>query len=623
MDVELIEIREFLAQHPPFAYLHARVLDGVPRYLTIRYLRRGSDFPPSGDEQAAVWIVRTGAVELRDHSQTLLEKLGEGDLYATPCLDDSSLPGHSGKVIEDSLFYLLPCPIFQELRRQHPDFDRHFERDLHTRLRHAIVQLQQRQGSTSSLMHLEAASLIKRTPITITPQQSIRQAAELMSNEHASSLLVLEDDKLCGIITDRDLRQRVVATGLDTSRPLSEVMTRDPLTLAGHAPAFEALLQMTRLHIHHMPVVDTQNRLMGIITASDILHQHNLNTVSLASSIRHCQDVESLVVVCQQLPELQAQLINSGLGSEQLTQALSAVNEGISQRLLELAEQQLGPAPVPYAWMVCGSQARREQTTVSDQDHALLLDDSYQPEQHDGYFAELARFVSDGLAACGFIYCPGDVMATNPIWRQPRKVWRSYFDQWINRPEPMSLMHSSIFFDMRTIYGEQGLFDNLQQEILQQCKSNTIFLTHLVANALHNRPPLGFFRQFVLIHDGKHDDTLDIKHHGIIPIVDLARVYALSAGLTPINTRERLKAAEACGILSHDGAQDLIHALEFISTLRARHQARQHVAGMPMDNYLSPDSLSRPERAQLKDAFVIIHTMQQTIERRYQSSRVS
>ncbi len=620
MDVELIEIRDYLAEHPPFDQLPDDLVAELPRQITVRYLRRGAEFPPVGEEQA-VWLLRTGAVEFRDGDGELMERLSEGEHHASPCSGGPTLPGQQGKVIEDSLFYVLSCSAFEALREQSPAFSNHFEKNLRARLQHAITQLQQHRGSSSNLMHVEAGSLIKRVPITISADKSIRQAADLMSRERASSLLVVEGEQLIGILTDRDLRQRCIAAGVDVARPLSEIMTANPQTLDSHAPAFEALIQMTRLHIHHMPIVDQKNQLKGIITASDILHQHNLNTVSLASTIRHCQGLDCLVEASQQLPELQAQLISNGMNAQQLTRALSAVTDGITQRLLELAEETLGPPPVPYAWMVAGSQARREQTTVSDQDNALLLSDDAQPE-HDKYFAELARFVSDGLAACGFVYCPGDVMATNPTWRQPRRVWRKYFDKWINSPEPMALMHSCIFFDMRPLYGDLELFKGMQQETLAQCKDNTIFLSHMAANALQYRPPLGFFRQLVLIHDGEHDDSLDIKHRGVIPVVDLARVYALSGGIAAINTHDRLKAAEELGVLSHDGAQDLQHALAFIATLRARHQAQQHMDGMAMDNYLRPDKLTRPERAQLKDAFSIINTLQQAMAARYQTGRM-
>ena len=570
MEGELIEIREFLARNPPFDGLPEAVLDGLPRQLVIRYLRRGSHFPPRENGEPALWLIRSGAVELRGPDQQLIEKLGEGDMHFDACLESPALPGQQGKVVEDSLFYLLSCEALQTLRLQHGEFSQYFERDLRSRLQHAIVQMQQYQGGDSRLMHVKVGALIRRAPVTIGAEASIRKAAEWMSSEQASSLLVVANERLVGILTDRDLRQRVIAAGIDADRPLGRIMTCDPQTLPVTATVFEAMIQMTRLHVHHLPILDEQGRLQGVITASDILHHYNLNTVSLASTIRHCHDLDSLATASRQLPELQAQLIRSGMGADQLTQALSAVSDGITRRLLEMAEERLGPAPIPYAWLVCGSQARREQTAVSDQDNALLLDDRCGPH-HDAYFEALARFVSDGLARCGFVYCPGNVMATNAVWRQPRKVWQGYFRKWVDSPDPKALMHASIFFDMRALYGDLDLFASMQHEVLQHCRKNSIFLAHLAANALHYRPPLGFFRQLVLIRNGEHDASLDIKHRGVIPIVDMVRVHALAAGLSATNTRQRIQAAESFGELSHDGAQDLLHALEFIATLRARH----------------------------------------------------
>jgi CBS domain-containing protein len=620
MDVELIEIREFLAEHPPFDHLPAEVLDTLPKRLAVRYLRRGTPFPPVDLAAAALPILRKGAIEFRDEQGELLEKLGEGDVYPAACLGaDETLPV-SGKVVEDSLLYLLPCAELEALRARFNDFNRHFEQSLRVRLEQAIAQQQQGHNGLSSLMHLEATALLQRSPVTISPDKSIREAAGKMTAERVSCLPVVDGEKLLGIVTDRDLRQRCIAAGVDTGEKVSTIMSDKLLTITGDTPAFEALLEMTRHHIHHLPLLDTEGRLHGIISASDILHHHSVNTVALAGAVRRCRDVDAVVEACRQLPELQAQLIASGLSAEQLTRALSTVVDGIGRRLLELAEERLGPPPVPYAWLVCGSQARREQTSVSDQDSALLIADTMQPE-HDAWFAELARFVSDALARCGFAYCPGEVMASNAKWRQPLSAWRRYFAGWINSPEPKALMHASIFFDIRVLYGDESLYQPLHEEMLQQCRNSTIFHAAMASNALHHRPPLGFFRQFVLVHDGKHDDTLDLKHNGIIPIVDLARVFALSAGLPQLNTRARLKAAEQAGALSHDGAEDLLHALEFIAALRARHQTQQHIDGEEMDNFVRPDSLSHLERSQLKDAFAVISSMQETLAHRYQTGR--
>ncbi|MFO7594380.1 MAG: DUF294 nucleotidyltransferase-like domain-containing protein, partial [Pseudomonadota bacterium] len=520
MDVELIEIRDFLAEHPPFDLLPDEVLDTLPKRLTVRYLRRGSDFPPKTEKSSAI-IIRMGAVELRDSNGELLEKLGEGELFAEACPDnDAALPAR-GRCVEDALLYLLPCEALQALREHHPDFNHHFEQSLRLRLQHAIQQLQQGQGNISNLMNIKAGDLIRRPPVTGEPEQSIRQAAQIMSEARVSSLLIIRNEQLLGIVTDRDLRRRCIAEGVETDRPVSTIMVGDIITFEMDGPAFEALLLMTRRQIHHLPLLSRNGELRGVITANDLLHQHSLNTVSIAGRIRRCLSTEELVETSRELPELQLQLIRSGMTALQMSHALSPVIDAISRRLISLAEERLGPPPVPYVWLACGSQARREQTAFSDQDNALLIADEMQPED-DTWFTELARFVSDGLARCGFEYCPGEVMATNPKWRQPLRVWRRYFEKWVNSPEPMALMHTSIFFDMRPLHGDETLYRALRDEVLPQCRNNTIFLAAMAANALKHRPPLGFFRQFVLVHDKEHDDTLDMKHRGVIPVVDLA-----------------------------------------------------------------------------------------------------
>jgi CBS domain-containing protein len=299
---------------------------------------------------------------------------------------------------------------------------------------------------------------------------------------------------------------------------------------------------------------------------------------------------------------------------------VSAITDALTSRLLDLAEAELGPPPVPYAWMAGGSQARREQSSHSDQDNALLIADHMKPED-DAWFAALAKAVNDGLNACGYVYCPGEVMASNPKWRQPLRIWRKYFTNWIERPDPMALMLSSVFFDLRPVRDPEGMFEELQEHVLTHSRANRIFIAYMAANALKHRPPLGFFRNFVLIHGGEHDHTFDLKHRGTVPVIDMARVHALAAGLQQVNTLERIEAAAAAGNLSREGAANLTDAMELIGTLRIRHQGQQLRRGQPADNFLSPDDLSPLERGHLRDAFVLINSMQESLGQRYQAGR--
>ncbi len=620
MDVELIEIREFLASHPPFDQLPAEVLERLPKELTIRYLRRGSAFPPGDEAPQGLYVIRKGAVDLRDADETLVTKLGEGDLYTASCLSDDPERQLQAVVVEDSLFYLLTCETLQRLRQSDERFDAHFTQSLGTRLRRARETQTETPRAGGSLLMVEVGALVNREPIAVVPATTIQAAAQTMTRERCSALLIMEQQRVVGIITDRDLRSRCIAEGIDCTRPVSDIMTRNLHKVTPDTPAFEALIVMTRLGIHHLPVVD-RDGVRGMVSTTDIIRFQSANAIYLVGGVRKCRSVEELVQTSRALPELQVQLVAAGANAYQLGQAISSVVDALTHRLVELAQQALGPAPVGFAWLAGGSQGRREQTVHSDQDNALLIADDYRAEAHGAYFEQLARFVNDGLNACGYYYCPGGVMAGNSQWRQPYSVWSRYFRDWISAPDRKAVMLAVNFFDLRVVYGDEMLYARLHAEVLRQTQANKIFVAYLANNAVANRPPLGFFRNFVLIGEGDHANTFDLKLRGILPVVDLARVYAMSAGIPEVNTVERLRASADAHSLSQEGADNLEDALEFIGTLRARHQTEQIKRGVPPDNYLPPEELSPLERNHLKDAFSAIRALQTALAQRYQTGR--
>jgi CBS domain-containing protein len=205
------------------------------------------------------------------------------------------------------------------------------------------------------------------------------------------------------------------------------------------------------------------------------------------------------------------------------------------------------------------------------------------------------------------------MMATNPRWRQPRRVWREYFAKWIAEPDEEAQMLASVMFDLRPISGDTRLFGNLQTETLEMARRNSIFVAHMVSNSLKHTPPLNLFRGFALIRSGEHKNMVDLKHSGVVPVVDLARVYALRGSIEAANTRERLEAAQEAGLMSDAGARDLIDAYDLIAETRLRHQAQQIRAGKKPDNFMAPGQLSELERNHLRDAFMVIKTMQSAV----------
>jgi CBS domain-containing protein len=458
---------------------------------------------------------------------------------------------------------------------------------------------------------MQVANLLTGPPVSCTPDTPILEAARTMRARDISSLAVVEEGALRGILTTTDLAQRVVAEGLDPALPVSRIMTAEPVTLPPTALASDVLHIMHERHIGHLPICEGP-RLVGMVSQTDLTRLQAVTSAQFVSDIASADTPEALARVTEGIPQLLVQLVGSGNRHEVVTRLITDVADAVTRRLIALAESELGPAPVPYAWLACGSQGRREQTGVSDQDNCLFLDDRATDDDM-AYFEGLARFVCDGLNTCGYIYCPGDMMATNPRWRQPVRVWRDYFMGWIAKPNPEAQMLASVMFDLRLIAGEPRLFEDVQVETLRAASDNSIFVAHMVANSLKHTPPLGLLRGFATIRSGEHKNTIDLKLNGVVPVVDLARVYALQGRLTPANTRARLQAAAEAGVLSRRGATDLTDAYDLIAQTRLEHQARRVRRGRDPDNFLAPSDLSEFERSHLRNAFVVIKTMQSAI----------
>lgn len=468
----------------------------------------------------------------------------------------------------------------------------------------------------ASLIYTPLRTLIQRVPITLAPETTIVEAARIMSQHGISSVMLVRNGALLGIVTDRDLRNRVVAVGLDTSRPVCDIATLDPLTLDIERHAFDALLLMMRHNVHHVPVLDGQ-QVAGMVTSSNITAQQSDSAVYLAGHIYQQTTLAGLVQASERIKPLQQSLAAAQAGAYSTGHIISAMTDALTARLLQLAEGELGPAPLDYAWVAAGSQGRNDQTAKSDQDNCLVLADGYDEATHGAYFKALSRSVCDGLHTCGYVHCPGEMMAMTDTWRQPLQRWREYFARWIDIPDPQALMLTGVFFDQRFVYGKADLIDGLRTEVVQRTRGNQAFLVALAANALQRQPPLNWRGQIAPAKGGEHDGTIDLKMRGIVPITDMARFYALAAGSAAVNTRDRLNVAASGGSISQQQVDDLLDAWEFLSTLRLQHQARLLNAGHAADNYLRPDELSNLERRHLTDALQVVKKQQNSLARLY------
>ncbi|RLT96849.1 putative nucleotidyltransferase substrate binding domain-containing protein [Ketobacter sp.] len=605
---EIQAVADFLRQCLPFNELPEAALQETARQIRIVYVREGHPFSAAKDEYC-LRIVRSGAVEIRSSRNQLMDRLGEGESFNIHGLEMGEEGVHA-QVIEDSLIYQLPQVHYESLRARFRDFDRHFHSQRSRRLRRAA-----RYQPNTNMMMLPIDSLVSRNPLTLSPDASLQEAALAMTGRRVSSVLVMEDSTLCGIVTDRDLRSRALAKGLPLDTPIRAIMTPQPQHIESSASLFDAILLMTQQGIHHLPVLQ-EGRVFGIITSSDLMLARKDDPVYLVQHLSRQTTTDGMRAIIETLPNLLVEVIKGGMRAHQISRVLTAISDTVTSRLIELAIEELGPPPVPFCWLGFGSQARGEQLIGADQDNGLLLDDRA-TEQDRAWFTQLAQRVCDGLNACGYPYCNGKVMATTDEWRQPLQGWKTTVDQWTRTPTPDAVMRVSIFFDLRAVYGDPSLCQRLQQHMLLRTQKDTIFLAALAANVLEQTPPLGIFRRFVVERNGEHRDEFDIKKRGVMPIVDLVRIHALAHGVAAVNTRERVQQLKQKKVFTIGDGRNLLDAYDTIQQLRVENQSRQIAAGHPASNYLNPKDLPELERKHLKDAFTIVHDSQEALRNRY------
>jgi CBS domain-containing protein len=621
LDVELSEIRDFLAEHEPFDSLPPAVLDELPGRMTVQYFRRGSRLISRGRDNHHLFVLRSGAADVHDEHGGFVDRGGAGSCFGSITLTQGNPSTFDVTAIEDSLALLLGADDFARLCAEHPEVDAFFDAQRASRMKGAVESLQL-SSTGSAILKTKVRDIVGRSPVSVDASASVRQAARVMAEHGVSSLLVMRDGRLAGILTDRDLRNRVLAAGVDPDVGVTDVMTADPVTGRVDALAFEVLLEMVGRHIHHLPILDGAATPVGIVTTTDLLRVEQTNPVYLAGDIAKQGDAAGVARVSGRLPQVVQSLVDQDASADDIGRVVTAVGDAVERRLLALAEAELGPPPVPYCWVALGSRARQEQALAADQDNALLLDDAVRPE-HEEWFAALARRVTDDLAECGYPRCPGDVMATNGRWRQPLAQWRREFTSWLTQPVPEAVLRASIFFDMRPVHGDSGLHARLASHVLSATPNATLFLAHLAKQATRNEPPVGFFRGLVLEKAGEHRDTLDIKRGGVGAVVELARVHALSVGSSAVNTQARIQAAREAGLLGPERADDLRDAFEFISYVRLRHQAAQVRRGERTDNFVAPDGLSSFDKRHLREAFGIVRSAQSALARRYPMHYIS
>jgi len=625
----------FLQGIPPFQLLDKPTLEAIAETISLEYYPKG--FPiltQGGPASDSLQIVRTGGTKVSmrssDSEEIVIDYRSEGDAIGFLSLYSGDRSRTDVTAVEDTTCYLMPRGPFLALLEEQPDVREYFHRTFLAKyMDKAFTDMRSRSqlfgGGEKLLFTTRVGELLTHPVRTSTRDISIRTAAGVMSHHGISSLVLTDADGApVGIVTDRDLRDKVAARGRNTTEPVANIMSTSLIKSDAADYCFEALLTMLRHNIHHLLIVD-QGRLRGIVTNHDLLVLQGTSPISVVREIEGQTNLEGLEQAAAKVTAIVGLLIKDGAKASNITRIITEINDRLLRKVVEFALRQLGAAPLPWCWLAFGSEGRREQTFRTDQDNALVYADPATSEEEEAardWFPRFAGFMKDGLVRCGCAPCPAGYMADNPRWNQPLSAWRELFAKWITVPSPEALLHAAIFFDFRGLAGTTSLADELRACLIRTLRNQNVFFARLAGTVTLHRPPLGFFGAFAVASAGEHKNKIDLKISALGPIVNIARICALEAGIPATGTLDRLAVLRRSHPLLNRYGEELGHAFEFLSLLRIQHQFEQIQAGGAADNFIAPESLSTSEKKSLKDAFRLISRVQDLIIEQYRAGLV-
>ncbi|MDA3902521.1 MAG: DUF294 nucleotidyltransferase-like domain-containing protein [Desulfuromusa sp.] len=474
--------------------------------------------------------------------------------------------------------------------------------------------------SEETTFFLPVKDYYQRRLITCNTKDTVMVAAEEMRKNGISSLIACDDNSQpVGILTDRDLRNKVIAGGLD---PLvvkvSAVMTTPVISVHEDDTLFEVLYQMSRNRIHRVGVVDAHYKLVGLINESDIIRLQNRSPQRLLQSVDDAQSIADLKKIHHESEQLVVFLSRNGVRTNDLVKMISLINDQIASQLIGLLKQgRFADMGKKSAFMVLGSEGRREQTLKTDQDNAMIIADDASPDEIADIEA-FSQILIDALIEIGVPECPGGIMARNEFWRRSLADWKSVIASWVSSPSGENILNFSMFSDMRTLCGDESLEAQLKEYILQVAEENTLFLAKMAQNVCHFPPPLGMFGQIKVESSGTRLGMLDLKKAGIFALTEGIKILALSAGALGGSTLDRLAILQEKGLLSKEQVNDIEASFNLLTFLRLRGQVNSAAAGQEITNYISPGSLDRVEKGRLKLALEVVKSFQGTLRQHFQ-----
>ena len=636
----LDKIKDFLKTVPPFHLLPRDDLEDLVHTLIIEFFPKGEIIlSPESPPTRFLYIIRTGGVKFMLKEKGMdgpgkdYDYREEGDFFGLISLLSDTPSPFTVIVEEDTLCYLIKKEVFKKLLYLHPDVLLYFTTGASKEYKKfssgtmAPETIYKIEGEENQVLFTgRVKDVMHRDVLTCPPEDTIVGVARRMTNRGVGSVIVVDEIGVpIGIMTDGDIRSKVLASGKLTNVSVIDVMSRPVQCISPEAFCFEAIISMIISGIKYLPVMESM-KLLGIVSEHDLMVSQGNNPVAVIKGIQQAANIEQVVLIRRNIDRAMNVILEHGGMAKDICELITTLNDHLTQRIIRLAEESMiregqGPPPVPYSWIALGSEGRREQTLRTDQDNAIIFADGpvEKEEEVRSYFLALAERVISGLEKSGFPRCQGGLMAINPRWCQPYRVWKNYFSHWILDIDlpAQEILETFIFFDFRPIYGRYEVITDLSEWILQNLEQSQSFIREMAKTAVFHQPPLGFFKRLVVEKSGQHKNQLNLKINGSTPLVDAVRLLSLDQKIFETNTLERISALAEKGILSQTEADNLKDAFNVIMLVRVRHHVGLINQGVNPDNYINPAELSIIQRTMLREAFKTIDQLQDLVKLRY------
>lgn len=603
-------MENFFSQVYPFNILPEDELNYLyNNIIKKKYKKDDIIFKESTEPLEYLYIIEKGSVSLEADNQ-IIETLKEAGIFGFISLLGDQPPTSTARVLEEpTIVWLVPKQDFLRLCNEYNDFALYFTKKLSNRI--SKFSTSRSFFDVEGLIDVKIKDLKLKEPLIVEHNKNLLDAIKLMA-EKDSTYCIIKRDSDYGIITERDVIKKVLAKDLEPKKmTVQEIATFPIIKMSSSDLLFNALLTMAKHNIRKL-IISEGDQIVGVLDDRTIISHQSKNVLFLIKEIDKAKSIEDLSYLYSMIQDSLIEISSRGMDPEYMGKYISELNDYFMKKTAKLTEALLGKSPSDYMILVIGSEGRKEQSLKTDQDNVLL----YESDENN-YFENFAKTYIDNLLKIGFPPCPGNVMISNPYWRKSKLDWFKEIEKWMENPKPENVLNISIFFDFRMVFGSEYLYEELKEFVKKSIKTSKTFLPFLASEAVKFKPPLNLFKQLVVEKSGENRGKIDIKKHGIFPIVQGIRVLSLENEIFETNTYERIKILSTRNVFGEKFAKDLEDTYRFLMNIRLKSQANQLYLGKEPSNFIDPETLSKTEHNLLRDAFKVIEEFQDFLYEKY------